>query len=135
MIYALSEALKALLGEGLEQRFRRHHRLAEAFRAAMDALNIRLVADRERAADTLTAAYYPENIEDVAFRNEMRRRGIVVASTLGPLKGKGFRVGHMGNVTEDNVMSTIGAVEATLRNLRYHFSFGAGLRAAQEKIL
>ena len=135
MIYALSESLKAILDEGIEQRFRRHHIAAEAFRSAMDALNIRLVADRECAADTLTAVYYPENIEDVAFRSEMRQRGVVVAGTLGPLKGKGFRVGHMGNVTQNDIMSTVGAIEATLRHMGHKFSHGAGLTAAQEKLL
>ena len=135
MIYALSESLKAIVAEGLEQRFRRHHIIAEAFRSAMDALNIKIVADRECTADTLTAAYYPENIEDVAFRNEMRQRGVVVAGTLGPLKGKGFRVGHMGNVTQNDIMSTVGAIEATLRLLGHKFSYGAGLAAAQEKLL
>lgn len=135
MIYALSEALKDLLAEGLEQRFRRHHIIAEAFRAAMDALNMKLVADRECAADTLTAAYYPENVEDLAFRGEMRRRGVVVASALGPLKGKGFRVGHMGNVTQNDIMSTIGAIESTLSFLGHRFSYGAGSAAAQEKLV
>jgi alanine-glyoxylate transaminase/serine-glyoxylate transaminase/serine-pyruvate transaminase len=135
MIYGLSESLKAILAERLEPRFRRHHIIAEAFRNAMDALNIKLVADTECAADTVTAAYYPENIEDVAFRNGMRQCGVVVASTIGPLRGKGFRVGHMGNVCQNDIMSTIGAVEATLRRLGYEFSFGAGLAAAQEKLL
>ena len=135
LIYALSEALRLLLHEGLEKRFRRHHILAEAFKAAMDALNLELVADRECGADTVTAIRYPENIEDNAFRNEMKQRGIVVASTLGPLKGKGFRVGHMGNVSQNDIMSTVAGIEATLRHLGYHFNYGAGLTAAQEKIL
>ncbi|MEM2937015.1 MAG: alanine--glyoxylate aminotransferase family protein [Candidatus Bathyarchaeia archaeon] len=135
MIFALSEALKMILNEGLERRFRRHHVLAEAFRAAMDALGLQLVADRECAADTLTAVYYPKNVDDAVFRGEMKRRGIVVASTLGPLKGKGFRVGHVGNVSENDIMSTIGAIEATLRSMGYHFVYGAGLTAAQEKLL
>jgi len=51
----------------------RHHIMAEAFRAAMEALNIKLVADRECAADTLTAPYHPEYIEDLAFGNGMRQ--------------------------------------------------------------
>ncbi|NWG11747.1 alanine--glyoxylate aminotransferase family protein [Candidatus Bathyarchaeota archaeon] len=135
MIYALHQALKILLNEGLEQRFRRHHVIAEAFRAAMDALNLRLVAKRESAADTMTAAYYPDNIDDATFRSEMRRRGIVVASTLGPLKGKGFRVGHMGNVNQNDILATIGAIEATLKNMGYNLNEGAGLAAAEEKIL
>jgi len=135
MIYALSGALKMVLTEGLEERFRRHHILAGAFRAAMKAINLKLIADKEHAADTVTAVYYPDNIEDSRFRSEMKRRGIVVASTLGPLKGKGFRVGHMGNVSQNDIMSAIGAIEATLRSMGYHFSYGAGLTAAQEKIL
>jgi alanine-glyoxylate transaminase/serine-glyoxylate transaminase/serine-pyruvate transaminase len=135
MIYALSEALKLLLNEGLEKRFRRHHLLAEAFRSALEAINIKLVADRKCAADTLTAAYYPENIEDTTFRNAMKQRGIVVTATLGPLKGKGFRVGHMGNVNQNDIMSTTGAIEATLAELGYHFVHGAGLKVAVDKML
>ena len=135
MVYALSKALKMLLNEGLENRFRRHHILADGFRASMDALNLKMVADRESTADTVTAVYYPERIDDAVFRSEMKNRGIIVASTLGPLKGKGFRVGHMGNISQNDIMSTIGAIEATLRHLGYKFNYGAGLKAAQEKIL
>jgi aspartate aminotransferase-like enzyme len=134
MIYALSEALKLVLSEGLEERFRRHHFLAEAFRSALEAIGINLVADRKCAADTLTAAYYPEDIEDTSFRNAMRRRGIVVTATLGPLKGKGFRVGHMGNVNQNDIISTTGAIEATLADLGYDFVHGAGLKAAVDKL-
>ncbi|MGQ9506701.1 MAG: pyridoxal-phosphate-dependent aminotransferase family protein, partial [Candidatus Bathycorpusculaceae bacterium] len=135
MIYALSEALKILLNEGLNERFKRHHVLAEAFRTAVDALNIKLVADKEYAADTVTAVYYPENIEDGKFRSEMKKRGIIVASTLGPLKGKGFRVGHMGNISQNDIISTIAAIETTLKSLGYKFKLGAGLAAAEDKLL
>ncbi|MEM3443093.1 MAG: alanine--glyoxylate aminotransferase family protein, partial [Candidatus Bathyarchaeia archaeon] len=135
MIYALHKALKNILKEGLENRFRRHHIIAEAFRASMETLNLKLVAEKGYAADTVTAVYYPNGIDDVAFRNEMRSRGVVVASMLGPLKGKGFRVGHMGNINQNDIISTIGAIEATLRHLGYKFDYGAGLKAAEEKIL
>jgi aspartate aminotransferase-like enzyme len=135
MIYALSESLKAILAEGLEPRFRRHHIIAEAVRAAIETLSIKLVTDRKCTADTLTAAYYPENIEDVSFRREMRKRGVVVASTIGPIKGKGFRIGHMGNVDENDILSTIGAIETVLTHLGYEFSLGAGLGVAQGKLV
>jgi alanine-glyoxylate transaminase/serine-glyoxylate transaminase/serine-pyruvate transaminase len=135
MVYALSESLKAILTEGLEPRFRRHRMMAEAFRTAMEALNIKLVADTECAADTVTAAYYPENIEDVAFRNGMRQSGVVVAGTIGPIRGKGFRVGHMGNVSQNDIMSTVACIETTLKRLGYRFSLGSGCAAAQEKLL
>jgi alanine-glyoxylate transaminase/serine-glyoxylate transaminase/serine-pyruvate transaminase len=135
MIYALSESLKTILAEGLEHRFERHRIMGEAFRASMKALNIRIVSDDNCAADTLTAAYYPEKIEDVAFRSEMRRCGVIVASTIGPIKGKGFRVGHMGNVSQNDIMSTVGAIETTMKHLGCDFSSGAGLAAAEERLL
>lgn len=135
MIYALSEALEMILNEGLENRFRRHHVFAEAFRAAMKALKLKLVADETGAADTLTAAYYPEGVEDVAFRSEMKKRGIIVASALGPLKGKCFRVGHMGNVSQNDLLSTIAAIETTLKALGCNIELGAGLAAAEKTIL
>ncbi|MGD0158950.1 MAG: alanine--glyoxylate aminotransferase family protein [Candidatus Bathyarchaeia archaeon] len=134
MIYALSESLRSILAEGLETRFKRHHIIAEAFRAAMDALKIEIVAQEKCRADTLTAAYYPEKIEDGSFRSEMRKLGIIVASTIGPIKGKGFRVGHMGNVGENDILSTIGAVETTLTRLGCMCGLGVGLAAAQKKL-
>ncbi|MEM3703065.1 MAG: alanine--glyoxylate aminotransferase family protein [Candidatus Bathyarchaeia archaeon] len=135
MVYALREALKLLLEEGLEKRFRRHYIFAEAFRAAMNALNLRLVAEKEYASNTVTAVYYPENIDDNQFRAEVQKRGIIVASTLGPLKGKGFRVGHIGNVNQSDIVSTISAIETTLKHLGHEIDLGKGVAAAQEKLL
>ncbi len=135
MIYALHEALKLIIEEGLENRFRRHYVFAEAFRAAVNALNLNLIAEKESAANTVSAVYYPENIEDIQFRNEMKKHGIIVASTLGPLKGKGFRVGHMGNVNQNDIFATITAIETTLKKLGYKAELGKGLAAAQEKLL
>ena len=135
MVYALHEALKLIIEEGLENRFRRHYVLAEAFRAAVNALNLNLVAEKKSAANTVSAVYYPENIEDSQFRNEMKKHGIIVASTLGPLKGKGFRAGHMGNVNQNDIFATITAIETTLKKLGYKAELGKGLAAAQEKLL
>jgi len=135
MIYALNEALKLIIEEGLENRFRRHHVLAEAFRAAIDALNLKLVAEKENTADTVSAIYYPENVDDAQFRSEMKQHGIIVAATLGPLKGKGFRVGHMGNVNQNDIFSTITAIETTLKRLGCKVEAGRGVAAAEEKLL
>lgn len=135
MVYALHEALKLIVEEGLENRFRRHYVLAEAFRAAVNALNLNLIAEKESVANTVTGVYYPENIDDSQFRNEMKKRGIIVASTLGPLKGKGFRVGHMGNVNQNDMFATINAIETTVRKLGYKVELGKGAAAAQEKLL
>jgi aspartate aminotransferase-like enzyme len=135
MIYALNESLKIIIEEGLENRFRRHHVLAESFRAAIDALNLKLVAEKENASNTVSAVYYPEKIEDNQFRSEMKKCGIVVAATLGPLKGKGFRVGHMGNVNQNDIFSLITAIETSLKRLGHEVEMGTGIAAAQEKLL
>jgi len=135
MIYALSEALKTVLKEGLEKRFKRHHTLAEAFRTAMKTLNLEVVAEDKYAADTITAVCYPEKIEDKAFRSFMKQCGVVVAGGLGPLTGRTFRVGHFGNVNSNDIVSTVGAIELTLGKLGYRFNRGEGLAAAQAKIL
>jgi aspartate aminotransferase-like enzyme len=135
MIYALNESLKIIIEEGLENRFRRHHVLAESFRAAIDALNLKLVAEKGNASNTVSAVYYPEKIEDNQFRSEMKKCGIVVAATLGPLKGKGFRVGHMGNVNQNDIFSLITAIETSLKRLGHEVEMGTGIAAAQEKLL
>ncbi|MEM2522956.1 MAG: alanine--glyoxylate aminotransferase family protein [Candidatus Bathyarchaeia archaeon] len=135
MIYALNEALKLVLEEGLENRFKRHYILAEAFRTAIEALNLKLVAERESAANTVSAICYPEGVDDNQFRNKMKEHGIVVAGTLGPLKGKGFRVGHMGNVNQNDIFATIAAIESTLKRLGCKVEIGKGVAAAQEKLL
>ncbi|MEM2385571.1 MAG: aminotransferase class V-fold PLP-dependent enzyme, partial [Candidatus Bathyarchaeia archaeon] len=135
IIYALNEALKIVVSEGLDNRFRRHYVLAEAFRTAMEALNLKLVAERESAADTVSAIYYPEGVDDNQFRSEMKKHGIIVASTIGPLKGKGFRVGHMGNVNQNDIFATIAAVETSLKRLGCKVETGKGVAAAQEKLL
>jgi aspartate aminotransferase-like enzyme len=135
MIYALNESLKIIIEEGLENRFRRHHVLAESFRAAIDALNLKLVAEKENASNTVSAVYYPEKIDDNQFRSEMKKCGIVVAATLGPLKGKGFRVGHMGNVNQNDIFSLITAIETSLKRLGQEVEMGTGIAAAQEKLL
>ncbi|MEM2419835.1 MAG: alanine--glyoxylate aminotransferase family protein [Candidatus Bathyarchaeia archaeon] len=135
MIYALNEALKLVLEEGLENRFKRHYILAEAFRTAIEALNLKLVAERESAANTVSAICYPEGVDDNQFRNKMKEHGIAVAGTLGPLKGKGFRVGHMGNVSPNDIFATIAAIESTLKRLGCKVEIGKGVAAAQEKLL
>jgi aspartate aminotransferase-like enzyme len=135
MVYALHQALRLVLEEGLENRFKRHHVLAEALRTAIYELNLQLVADRRHAADTVTAVYYPREVEDKVFRRIMAERGVVIAGGLGPLAGKIFRIGHMGNVNANDILVTIGAVENALRELGHHFKYGSGVQAARETLL
>jgi aspartate aminotransferase-like enzyme len=135
LIYALREACRLILEEGLEARFVRHRKLAEAFRQAMVALGLELVPERGFEADTVTATYYPAGVEDLAFRQEVERNGVIIARGFGPLEGKIFRVGHMGQVSSLDLLATIGAIERSFKTLGFDVEFGSGLRAAQKAIM
>src|SRR5207249_10159967 len=69
-----SDLLRLLKAEGLETRITRTSRLAEAARAAIDALGLELYPDRRYASNTVTAIRYPPGIDDAKFRKELRER-------------------------------------------------------------
>jgi len=128
MVYALNESLKMILAEGLENRFRRHEAIAKSFRAAIKSIGLDLVPDETVAANTLTVARYPDGVNDADFRNIMAKEfNVIVAGGLGPLKGKCFRVGHMGNVSAADITAT----EMTLQKLGYDVKPGTGLEEAE----
>jgi len=134
MVYALAESLDMILSEDLEKRYARHEAIAKAMRLALNKIGLRIVAEEKGRADTMTAAYYPLGIDDEAFRGNMARHGVIVAGGLGQLRGKIFRVGHMGNVSPNDIIATIGAIEASLSRLGHSFPLGGGVGAATESL-
>ena len=131
LIYALEASLDMILNEGLEKRFKRHSIIAKACRAAMVGMGLQLVAEKGYEADTVTGVYYPEGVDDVAFREEVSKNHVTVARGVGEFQGRIFRIGHMGNVTANDIIATIGAVEQGMKKLGHHFEYGDGLGAAQ----
>jgi aspartate aminotransferase-like enzyme len=129
-IVAIREATAMILEEGLERRFHRHARMARAIRAGLAALDLTLFTDPRCRANTLSVVLYPNGIDDTVFRSEMARRGVVVAAGLGPIAGRAFRVGHMGNIGEDEVCRTLHAAEATLAEMGHEVRRGSALSAA-----
>ncbi len=129
-IVALGEALLILHEEGLPARFARHERIGRAVRAGLSALGLDLVTAPDCRADTLSVVFYPKGVEDVPFRKEMASRGVVVAGCLGPLAGKAFRMGHMGNIGPGEVAKALHAVEESLRALGVKVEPGSAISAA-----
>jgi aspartate aminotransferase-like enzyme len=128
---ALKKALEMMFDEGLDEVHARHARLANATREAMDAIGLELVA--EHPANGVTAVYAPEGIDTKEMTKIMRDDyGISVSGGQKHLKGKIFRVGHMGYVSEDELLMVISAIERALRELGYNFEFGLGVSTAQE---
>jgi aspartate aminotransferase-like enzyme len=121
IMFGLREGLKMLKEEGLPNVFRRHRRIAAAFRAALKALDIKLLAAPDYASPTVTAAYLPEKLQGDggrAFFKLLRERyNLVIAGGQAQLHGKIFRIGHLGAVYDDDVIATITALEAGLKDL------------------
>jgi len=113
-ILALNEAMGLVLEEGLEARFARHRVLAESIREGIAELGLELFTDAACRADTLSVVMHREGGDDTAFRSAMAAQGVVVAGALGPIAGKAFRVGHMGNIGESEVNRTLEAMRAAL---------------------
>ncbi len=129
-IVAFAEALRIVHEEGLDARFARHARNARAFRAGLAALGLPLFTDESALADTLSVVRYPDGVEDLPFRKQMAARGVVIAGCLGPIAGKAFRLGHMGNIGAGEVVTVLAAFEESLRALGRAVEPGAAVAAA-----
>ena len=132
LVAALSVSLRQILAEGMDSRFERHTNLAAAFQAGTDALGLRQVPlDREHKAHTLTACYLPDGVAGPQFLRAVAAAGVVIAGGLHPdIRERTFRVGHMGAVRAGDVLATLAAVEAGLREAGAPVEVGVGVAAA-----
>lgn len=135
MFYGLQVALQIMQKEGLDNIFARHQRQTHATRAAMKALNLPLFAPDHAASPAITAVA-PIGIDPEQVRSVIKKRfDIVLAGGQDHLKGKIFRVGHLGFVSDRDILTAIGALEATLQDLNYDFMPGAGVSAAAQVLI
>lgn len=113
MAYALREALRLIHEEGLEARFARHQRNSQALRAGLNALGFVLIPHPDQSLPPLTCVSLPEWLDDKAARSALLHKfNIEVGGGLGPLAGKAWRIGLMGeSSTFDSVMTLLAALE------------------------
>lgn len=137
LVLALQVSLKQILAEGMEQRFARHQSIADAFRAAMQALGLGIIAAKdEMAANTLTAVYYPEGVDGIKLRKFINESGVIVAGgLLSEIKTEYFRVGHMGAINQNDLLATVGAIETALHRCGHVTGHGQGSIAAKQIML
>lgn len=114
LIWALKESVAIIKEEGLRERAERHARNAAAIVKAMESIGFKLLAAPGCRTSTLSVCIYPEGVDDVSFRNAMYDEGVVVAGALGAYAGKAFRLGHMGNITVNEIIVGLSAVERAL---------------------
>ncbi|KAB2332322.1 alanine--glyoxylate aminotransferase family protein [Cytobacillus depressus] len=114
LIYAYEEGMKLVLAEGMENRYKRHAAFGKAVRSALAEYGMKALAEEEVAAATLSCILYPEGINDTEFRAALAKKGLVVAGALAHLAGKAFRIGHMGNTTEEMLETAVALIGETL---------------------
>ncbi len=132
LVIALRESLAMIEREGLENVHRRHQLLAEATRAAVQALGLELLAP-ESPSPALTAVKSPAGIEVSALRGILSKKyGVTIAGGQDHLKGKIFRIAHLGYMGTFDTIIAISALEMALKELGHPLELGTGVKAAQE---
>jgi aspartate aminotransferase-like enzyme len=133
LFFALEEALKLLEAEGLEARIDRYSAYAASIRAAVQAMGLELfptLGPSSAYSNTVTAINMPPNLEFVALKEEMNRRGVVIAGGQERLKGHIFRLGNMGNLSKGDILQVIEKLELILLENGIVNEMGAGTLAA-----
>jgi alanine-glyoxylate transaminase/serine-glyoxylate transaminase/serine-pyruvate transaminase len=134
LFHGLREALAMLEEEGLDNVFARHHRLAEGVRRGVAAWGLKICAQSPCFhSDTVTTIMTPEGVD----AREVIARGYTIYRTsfgsgLSRLAGKAFRIGHLGDLNEVQVLAALGSAEMCLRDCGAAIEAGSGVAAAAE---
>ncbi len=121
MVYALREALRLVLQEGLENRFARHKLHSKALVAGLEAMGLKMLVSASYRLPELNSVYIPEGINDATVRSTLLNEyGIEIGGGLGKFKGRVWRIGLMGYTSKkENVMLFLSALEDILTYLGY----------------
>src|ERR1700676_2594352 len=133
LIYALREAMRIVLEEGLEARWAKHTLNQQALVAGVEALGLKLLVENPKdRLVTVTAVMIPAGVSDAKLRNQLLDEfNIEIAGGLGPLKDKIWRLGLMGYCSQKPfVLQLLAAMEKSLHDQGHRVSSGAGVGAA-----
>lgn len=134
MNYGLHEALRLVLKEGLPARYTRHQQNHEALKAGLQSMGIQYAVAEGKQLPMLNAVVIPAGVDDAAVRKQLLDEfGIEIGGGLGPMKGKTWRIGLMGDASQRrNVLLFLAAVEKCLGDQKVSLDRGAGVAAANE---
>lgn len=135
MILGLQEVLRMLKAEGLANVFARHATLAQAMREGVKAAGLTLFP-KESPSDALTTVTAPEGVDGQQIYKNLRvQYGITAAGGQDHLKGKVFRISHMGYADRFDVITALAATEMVVKGLGYPITLGSGVGRAQELLM
>ena len=134
MIYALREALRVVLEEGLAARYERHELNASALLAGAKSIGLQPAAEQGYRAPMLTTLRIPDGIDDATIRKRLiTDYGIEIGAGLGIFAGKAWRIGLMGeSANERNVMLVLNALEKLLIEFGQNTAPGTAVHAASQ---
>ncbi len=133
LVFGLHKALELIHAETLPRVFARLLLMAEATRAAAQALGLEILP--ENPAPGLTAILAPKNIDSGQIVRYMRDElGVWVQGGQDRMKGRLIRIGHMGHLSPFDMLTAVSALEIALGRVGYAFECGAGVAAVQRRI-
>lgn len=133
-IYALREALRLVMEEGLRERYDRHKLHSQALCAGLEAMGLQLFVDPPYRLPSVVTVRVPEGVNEARVRGALLKEyGVQISGGLGDYAGRMWRIGVMGySASRPNVLLLLGALEATLQREGHRLSPGAGLAAAEQ---
>lgn len=137
IIVAMNKALDMLFEEGLEKVFKRHKVLALATQRAVEKIGLKLLVKNEKDRGfSVTSVMVPEGIDGKKLTKIMREKyGVIIAGGQGKVKGKIFRIGHLGYFGIFDTIIAISALEMALKELGFKFEVGAGITEAEKTFM
>lgn len=134
LVWAMKESVRLIKEEGIEARYARHKKVAQAMQKALEALGFKILAEEGHRAVTLSNLIYPEGIDDLYFRGMLEKEGLMVAGGLAAYAGKMFRLGHMGNIDMHDLVSVIATVERVLYKSGQKIELGKGVNILTQEL-
>ncbi|KAB1228018.1 Serine--glyoxylate aminotransferase [Morella rubra] len=132
LLYGLRAALDLIFEEGLDNVIARHGRLGKATRLAVEAWGLKNCTQKEEwVSDTVTAVLVPPYIDSAeVVRRAWKRYNLSLGLGLNKVAGKVFRIGHLGNLNELQLLGCLAGVEMILKDVGYPVKLGSGVAAA-----
>jgi len=134
IMYGLRESLNMISEEGLENVFKRHHRLAEGIRQAVKGWGLKLCAKEKKwESDTVTAIYVPEEFDSAnVIKTAYLKYNLALGAGLSNVAGKVFRIGHLGDLNELMCLGAVSGAEMAMRDVGIDIKPGSGIATAEE---
>lgn len=135
LFYAFDEALSMVLEEGMAVRIDRHRTTARAFYESLSSQGLHPFVEERVRSNVVVTISYPQGIDDASFRGVMDEKfNVLIAGGFGPLKGKIFRIGNMGDVGKSHVINTVAAIGDALNLLGRKVDTVAMLQVAESRL-